>query len=1230
MADKNLELALRIVAEATGKQNIEQLVTVLRNIEQTAETANPAADKLSEQLDKVAEHAKSAAPETEKLADELDDLEEAANGAKPTTDHLNDSLDDTTNSATNTAKSAGKLANQLNDLANQQQLIRNFEQSKQKLEQTEIATAAAARALDELHKQAQDSNKPFVELARGIDLAEKDLQQMRNELTQQTSKHAGLQQALKRSGIDTNNLTAAKRNLGAQFDKAGKAVDNFTLELKQGNAAQQQHAVSLGNVAGQVAALASAYFGLDRVSQAVSSVFATGDKFEKLRVQMNGLMGGIAQGAEATKWIAEFTKNTPLQLGEVSQAFVKLKAFGLDPMDGTLQSITDSALKLGGSYQEVEGISLALGQAWAKQKLQGEEILQLVERGVPVWDMLQNVTGKNVEELQKLSSAGQLGRDVIKDLIDEMGRASAGSAAAQMALFSGQVSNAKDNIEQFYNLVAQSGAMDWLKGQLTELNNQFAEMAADGRLQEWAQAFSDAIVNTGTVIKNTIATLYDFREEIGFVAKAFLALKVGSYFSDVISGAIEAARAFATYKAAVAASTIETNKATVAAGKWRSAIGFLAQGGLYTALINEVINVGIEYNNLLTIEAQVEKSRQAATESSERLKAELALVSEQTGILVTNMEELEEAISSGVIQLNEASGTYENVAQKQQALADATKAAFEAELQRQEFLKLTVPEALAVIEVLDAQANSLNGVRDGVDGFLQSIASATTALQAGGEQYNQQIEHLTVLKAKFEAHNESLERQKYLADDLSAAYKELGLTSAQSLTETATKLQGAFELIQQNNEPIALQQKAFLKWADAAVEAADATDQVVPPAVEAAAAALGLTNELDKLIAKANQLKPATDHNSEAVKQFTRELEQTRQAIRINNDVLNSSIATTEQKAQAQKALNIQNRLVQDQESDLNKVRLYEIQTLQQLTNEQNSLERQLIQIEQQFKNGVITAEEHNNQKQRLSNLLNVVNNLLGDFKNAQDAATNSTKQGTRATEEATKANERSLKSLREQKDELERVTQSANRAASSLKNYASAGPTTSDVANYQEKHEKDSAYSFNSKELEAEKAERLRTDTQTKLYAKYEKQITAATKNRQLNELYKKAVEQISYLSKAQRNELANLIAKQRETIKAQKQARSRSEPNDKSSSNQNSNTDFSSGSEADYYKQANSPSSNNLGAELRELIQLLKKQHSGKTIKLVLQLGNTSTEIYAQVRDELLAELEQLSKSQ
>ncbi|CAM4177324.1 tape measure protein [Pseudoalteromonas byunsanensis] len=1174
MANKTLELALRVVAEATGKQNIEQLVAELRNIEQSAERANPATEQLSYEL-------------------------------------------------TNTTQTAGRLADELDDLGDLQQLIRAFEQSKQKLEQQEVATAAAAHALNQLQIQAQDTSKPFLELARGIDLAERDLKQMRDELTQNTGKHAALQAELKRSGVDTNNLRVAKRNLGAQFDKAGKAVDGFTQDLKQGNATQQAHAASLSKVAGQVAALAAAYFGLDRVASAVKSVFETGDKFEKLGIQMQALMGGIAGGAKATEWVTQFTKNTPLQLGEVSQAFVKLKAFGLDPMDGTLQSITDQALKLGGGFEEVQGISLALGQAWAKQKLQGEEILQLVERGIPVWELLEKVTGKNVQELQKLSSAGKLGRDVIKQLIDEMGRTSAGSAAAQMALFSGQVSNAKDNLEQFYNLIAQSGAMDWLKNQLTTLNTEFAAMAADGRLQEWAQSISDTIVNTGTVINDAISTLYDYREEIGFVAKAWLALKIGGYFSSVVSGAVAATRAFTTYKTAINGATTATHAATLATNKWKSALSFITKGGLYTVLISELLSVGIEYNKLLTLENQVAKSQRDAKVSSAKLAEELKVVSENTGVLITNMDELNTAVEQGTILWNERLGIYEGAIKKQQELVEATKQADQAERERHAFLTLTVAEALKVTESLEQQAQNLNGVRDGVDGFIQSLNSARVALVNSGAEYSQQVVLLDSLKAKFETHNESLARQAYLTGDVSKAYKELGLTSSTALEQTATKLQGAFELIQQQNEPIALQQQAFLKWADAAIKAADATDQTVPASVQAAAAALGLTKELDKLVEKANALKPVTDTNSEAVKRFTVALDATSAAIKQNQQVLASSTATADQKAQAQAALTKQQARLTKQTEDLNKVQQYELATLSQLKAEQSELISQVANLDNRYRAGTLSAQEYNEQKARLESLLSVVNNLLGDFKTAQDDATAATKRGTQATKEATKATEDNFKSLRQQKDELEKVSQSAARASTNINSYThSARPTVSDIVDYQEKYESDGAYSFESNEVRAEKEKRARAKLAEAQYNRFEREIESATTTHALNNLYIKAIKQLSYLDQEQKQKLTDAIAAQKKVLNTKNNQTPISPnqalnglPNIITSSNQ---------------VVVNSSNSSLIDA-INKLISTLTQHHSGKTITLQLSLPNGQTaEMYAHMRDELLNELEQLSNAQ
>ncbi|MCK8106189.1 tape measure protein [Pseudoalteromonas sp. 2CM41L] len=1199
MANKTLELALRIVAEATGKQNIEQLVTELKNIEQSADAANPAAKNLS------------------------------------------DSLDKTDTSAKQTGQTAGKLAKELDGLANQADLIRAFEQSKQKLEQQEIATTAAAIALDKLQAEAKNTDKPFVQLARSLDAAEKDLTQMRTELTQQTSKHAALQNALKKSDLDTNNLRAAKRDLAAQFDKTGRSVDKFSNNLRTGTTAQRAQAQSLDGIIGKVTALAAAYVGLDRVAQAVTQVFTTGDKFEKLGVQMQALMGGIAGGEKATEWVKDFTKNTPLQMGEVSQAFVKLKAFGLDPMDGTMQAITDQALKLGGGFQEVEGVSLALGQAWAKQKLQGEEILQLIERGIPVWELLEKSTGKNTVELQKLSSAGQLGRDVIKGLIDEMGRASAGSAAAQMALFSGQVSNAKDNMEQFYNLIAQSGAMDWLKANITALNTEFAAMAADGRLQEWAQKISDTIVSTGEAIKGAATTLYEYREEIAAVAKVWLALKVGTYFSSVISGATTAIASLRTYTAAIGATTVATNAAGIAAAKWSTALKTVAKAGLYTWLISELIEVGFLYKDLLVAEEALRKSQQQSTQQAQLLTDELKSLSDSTGLVITNMAELDALIDAGTLVWDEVTNRYVNIEYQQQKLAESTAKTLAAEKERQAFLSLTLPEAIKTIESLQQQATALDGVTVGVDGFLQSIESARTAIIAAGEQYQGQLVVLDALKVKFTEHGELLERQKIFAGDVGKAYEALGLTSVKALDDTANKLRAAYELMQESEQPLAIQRQAYLKWAEAAIKAADATDQTVPSSIEAAAAALGLTEELDKLIEKANALKPVTDTNSDAVNRFARELEQTRAAIITNQQVMASSTATAEQKAQAQAALTIQQHRLADQTNDLTRVQQLELASLGELQRQQSNVTAELERLNSRYQSGALTAQEYNYEKERLEAVLSVVNNLLGDFKNAQDAATNATKAGTQATKDQVNATDTATKSLREQRDELEEVSRSATSAANSVSRYNSAAAgTVNSVVDYQEKN--GTAYQYNSREIQAEKAKRLNQGYSNDQFGRLSASIDGASSASKLNDIYAQINKQLNYLSKEQKSTLNAAIIAQREAIKVQSNTTKAVAQTQAYTPTYTPTQSYT--QQAPTYAQSNSVSNsasnsalNSLAAVVKELTAALKAQpvagtsssNTLKTVRLELALPDKQL-IYGEFEERFLQTLEQLSNTQ
>lgn len=424
---------------------------------------------------------------------------------------------------------AQALKKQLSTLESQQKSLSGFKKQTEAVRTANVAYRESKKKVEQLASAYKKTDAPSKAMQRQLANARTAVESANQEYQKQRDKLARLRSGLHEAGLSNKDFAAQQNRVEKEIRETSAAF--AAAEKKSKSAARQFRRsglkdvgrdanIATGNVSNlgrRLAALAGATVGIYSIKRAIEGLLSTGSTFESLAVQMEAVTGSAEEGERAMEWIKEFTANTPYQLNEVAEAFTRLKAFGLDPMDGTMQAIVDQASKLGGGMERLNGISLALGQAWAKQKLQGEEILQLVERGVPVWDLLQKATGKNVQELQKLSAAGALGRDVMAQLITEIGNSAEGAAAKNMSLLAGYVSNLKDRWTAFVNEIAQSGALDYAKEQLKALLDTIAQMQEDGRLKALAQRISDVFIGMVEAIKATFSTLTldDVVEKIG-------------------------------------------------------------------------------------------------------------------------------------------------------------------------------------------------------------------------------------------------------------------------------------------------------------------------------------------------------------------------------------------------------------------------------------------------------------------------------------------------------------------------------------------------------------------------------------------------------------------------------------------------------------------------------------------------------------------------------------------
>lgn len=679
MSVKDSVLNFVIKAKNLAGDVVSKFRNDVESLDSTSAAASKSLESLGDAADNLSQDASSASAGTQTLNTTLDDVSTSAGDAAQSLEHANNSMDGIASAAQRVDESSASASGSINDLGEAAQDLSTSASSAgtgTKALNTAMAdidnkATDAGGAVDDLGGAAKDLGSNTKSAGAGAKVlgdamgdVDSSASDAASSLTAADDSAAQVAQKLHDTGVAADSAASSVGKLGQRYDEAGNPIETARQEIAETNdelegvsGASEKAGASIASFTTRLVGLVAAAFGINTVIDKIKEMLDTGDKFERLSMQMDQTMGSLAAGEQAAAWVTDFAKNTPLQMDQVTETFVRLKNFGLDPMDGAMQAIVDQAAKLGKGYEDVEGISLALGQAWAKQKLQGEEILQLIERGVPVWDLLAKTTGKSTAEIQKMSEAGLLGRDAIKAMIDEMGKQSAGAAAQSMTLMSGFVSNLKDEWSLFLNTVAKSGALDYAKTQLAALLAYIQELKATGQLKEYAQNLSDGFVAISEASKTVVLAIKDNIGTIALLAKAYAAVKIVGFINDAKNLGVALGTTLASGASAAA------NRANLLATALRAAPWLLA--------IDQAFKLAGAYTQLKTANAELAKSQAQNNKVQDEAAKKLAEFNAQTGLNVQSLDDIIAMQNAGSVAVDEYTGKWRLAAN---TLTDAEKA----------------------------------------------------------------------------------------------------------------------------------------------------------------------------------------------------------------------------------------------------------------------------------------------------------------------------------------------------------------------------------------------------------------------------------------------------------------------------------------------------------------------------------------------------------------------------
>jgi phage tail tape-measure protein len=254
----------------------------------------------------------------------------------------------------------------------------------------------------------------------------------------------------------------------------------------------------------------------------------TAAQFERFSAILKTVEGSSGKAKIAMDWVSDFATRTPYELAEVMESFVRLRAYGLDPTNGLLLTLGDTASAMGKPLmQAVEAIADAMTGENERLKEFG---IRAEAKGNKMRYTYTDAAGKQQYKIVDKNNRAMI-QSTLMAIWNEKYR---GAMSEQSKTWEGMVSNLSDQWTRFKVKVMQAGLFDWMKGKLSNLLATVDRMAANGSLQKLATDFGVKLKNGFVAAWQVGSVLWRVLQAVaGVVAK--LANAMGGYENLVMA-----------------------------------------------------------------------------------------------------------------------------------------------------------------------------------------------------------------------------------------------------------------------------------------------------------------------------------------------------------------------------------------------------------------------------------------------------------------------------------------------------------------------------------------------------------------------------------------------------------------------------------------------------------------------------------------------------------------------
>jgi tape measure domain-containing protein len=330
--------------------------------------------------------------------------------------------------------------------------------------------------------------------------------------------------------VETGQATASLEGLKGRIEALEKAQDDAAKSAYR-QAEQTNRLAAASNAAG----VAVGIFAAAATAAAIGSIKLAAD-LEQAKVAFTTLLGSGEKAKKFLDELAAFAAATPFEFKDLQDSSRRLLAFGFAAKDiiPIMNAVGSAVAGLGGGKEQIDRVTLALGQMQAKGKVSAEEMNQIAELGVPGWQMIAKAIGTSIPEAMKLAEKGAIdSTTAINALITGMTDKFPGMLEKQSQTINGQLSNLRDGVTLTATLIGERLIAAFhiadVVGNAARAVSGFAQVVKTGGLREALDAaFPPGLKAIIIGIAGTItAVLLPALGAAVFAAAPFLAIGAG-------------------------------------------------------------------------------------------------------------------------------------------------------------------------------------------------------------------------------------------------------------------------------------------------------------------------------------------------------------------------------------------------------------------------------------------------------------------------------------------------------------------------------------------------------------------------------------------------------------------------------------------------------------------------------------------------------------------------------